>query len=119
MNNSSNYKKSPIVSLIAASVAVLACAAGASGACADEVSQPRTKVVGYSDLNLDSASGASAFYQRIRAAARDVCSSYDGRDAKENALRQHCFDSAVAGSVSQVNRATVTAIHHQSVGRVS
>jgi UrcA family protein len=119
MNNPINSKLNSFSSLIVAGALTLACTIGASSASADEVSLMHTKVVSYSDLNLDSQAGAAAFYRRVRSAARDVCSSYDGHDVKSIALYGHCFDSAVTGAVSQVNKANVTAIHKQASGRVS
>jgi UrcA family protein len=119
MNKSINSKLNSFSSLVVAGAVTLACTAGANSAFADEVSLMHTKVVSYSDLNLDSHAGATVFYRRIQSAARDVCSSFDGRGVQRIALYQNCFDNAVAGAVSQVNRSTVTAIHKQSAGRVS
>jgi len=118
MNNSINSKLNSLSSLVVAAAATLACTAAANNAFADEVSLMHTKVVRYSDLNLDSPAGATVFYRRVQAAARDVCSSFEGRDVERTALYEHCFDKAVAGAVSQVNKSTVTAIHQQTVGRV-
>jgi UrcA family protein len=119
MNNPINSKLNSFSSLVVAGAVALACTTAADKAFADEVSLMHTKVVSYSDLNLDSPTGATVFYRRIRSAARDVCSSFEGRDVQRVTLYQHCFDNAVAGAVSQVNKSTVTAIHNQAVGRVS
>jgi len=72
-------------------------------------------IVAYGDLNLDSEQGAKALYARLRNGAEDVCSSLEGRDLAFKKLWQSCFDNAVAGAVTQINRPGLTTLHNQIV----
>jgi len=74
-------------------------------------------IVAYGDLNLDSEQGAKALYARLRNGAEDVCSSLEGRDLAFKKLWQSCFDNAVAGAVTQINRSGLTTLHNQTVSR--
>ncbi len=100
----------------AASLVALGCAAIDSTAQAADAQQPLTRTVAYGDLNLDSEQGAKVLYARLRHAAEDVCFPLDSRDLAQKTAWQRCFNHAVASAVAQVNRATVTALHNQTVG---
>lgn len=107
-------------SLLAASFFALGCAAMGGRAQAGEPAQStNTRIVRYGELNLDSEQGAKVLYARIRSAAKDVCSSLEGRNFAEKKLWQGCFDQAVASAVGQVNNTRVTALHNQMINHAA
>jgi UrcA family protein len=106
-------------SILAAGFIALSGAATVVPAQAAEPAQSHTQIVRYGDLNLDSEQGAEVLYTRIRGAARNVCSSLDGRNLTEKKRWQGCFDKAVARAVVQVNKARVTALHNQIVNHTT
>ena len=73
-----------------------------------------SKKVSYSDLNLDREEGAAVLYQRLKSAARHVCSTRtlvlrgSLHEAKE---RQACYRDTLDAAVSQVNNQHVNKIH--------
>jgi UrcA family protein len=71
-----------------------------------------TKKVTFKDLDLSTASGAEALYQRITDAAREVC-----RGAELNAIRS-CRAIAVEDAVKGVGSPLLSSVHRSSVERV-
>jgi UrcA family protein len=85
-------------------VVILAAASFASGANAVEPSPgASSRTVRYSDLNLNTASGAKVLYQRIRGAAKSVCGDVDSKRLEEAAVAKACLDRAIVSSVRAVN----------------
>jgi UrcA family protein len=101
--------------ILAISLVALGYGAIGSRAQAADPQQPLTKTVAYGDLNLDSEQGAKVLYARLRHAAEDVCRPLQGRDLTQAGIWQHCFNDAVDSAVGQVNKISVTALHHQAV----
>jgi UrcA family protein len=91
--------------------------AGMGGRVQAAEAQYDTTIVAFGDLNLDSDQGVKLLYARLRNGAEDVCSSFEGRDLVFKRLWQSCFDRAVASAVVQVNRTSLTTLHHQTVIR--
>lgn len=104
-------------SMIAAALVALVCAASANTTQASEPGGPLTKKVVYGDLNLETESGASTLYKRLRIAAAEVCAPYKSIDLARRIAWQTCVDRAVTSAVEQVNRPMVTAVHNRSVNR--
>jgi UrcA family protein len=76
--------------------------------------------VPYSDLNLANAAGANALYQRIRGAARKVC-TLDGEvwyGTQSPALRQ-CIHSAIEQAVMKVNSPVLVAMYKAKNSRTA
>jgi|SRR5712671_2044640 len=71
--------------------------------------------VKYQELDLSSNQGASALYARLRTASKVVCASLDGRELKQHAAYQSCFNQALSAAVIHVNKQTVTALHERSL----
>jgi UrcA family protein len=71
-----------------------------------------TKTVSFRDLDLSTASGAEALYERITAAARVVCRSAE--PAEKSACRAKAVDDAVAGVASPL----LSSVHRSTVERV-
>jgi UrcA family protein len=78
--------------------------APASGAPSDA----REVTVRFGDLDLSNLQGATAtaLYRRIRWAAEQVCSPFDGRDIASKIRMETCVHRAVADAVTTVNRPT-------------
>jgi UrcA family protein len=72
----------------------------ASGAYADA----REVTVRFGDLDLSNLQGATALDRRIRLAAEQVCSPFDGRDIASKIRMEACVHRAVADAVTTVNR---------------
>jgi UrcA family protein len=103
---SPSLKRSLQAVLLAAVFCVAAVAA------ADDAAETRSVTVRYGDLNLSSETGVEQLYDRIRAAARDVCGS--PREMMPLQVRQQrtqCANVAVAAAVKQVNNRILTAMH--------
>jgi UrcA family protein len=67
--------------------------------------------VRYDDLNLSTTAGVNKLYQRISAAARQVCPDVYSRDPHVALAGQHCLSSAVAKAVSEVNSPSLAMLH--------
>jgi UrcA family protein len=83
---------------ILAGALALACA---GTACAGENSDAPKVTVQFSDLNLATAEGAAALYDRIALAARRVCPFLESAMIQAPAV-QDCFHKAIADAVLQV-----------------
>jgi len=97
--------------LAALSACLIAAVAGAANA-AEPV---RSVSVKYDDLNLGSEQGNKALYNRIVAAAREVCraGSVDIRDLHVFADERACETQAIAQAVEHVPSAKLAALHLQ------
>lgn len=80
----------------------------ADGAASQEF---RTIVVQYEDLNIANPKGMQLLYQRIVAAANQVCDSGDHRSVQAFARDRHCKELSIAHAVEAVNRPELTALH--------
>lgn len=109
LRNSKNILFGAVAAVSFASVAQMAQAA-------DGVDARPALTVHYSDLNLDTPTGAAVLYQRIRHAAEQVCGKADSRRLEEIVVAQDCMDKAIASSVSAVGNAQLTS---QYVARLS
>lgn len=67
--------------------------------------------VRYDDLNLATTAGVNKLYQRISAAARQVCPDIYSRDPHIVLAAQHCQAAAVAKAVSEVNSPSLAMLH--------
>ena len=95
----------------AALAALLAISAPAVAA-AQTVSSDTVNIsVKYSDLNLNSPSGAQALMHRIDTAATSLCGgSPDGRDLGDSARFQKCHTAAVDQAMSKLGPNDVAAL---------
>jgi len=97
--------------LALSSLALLACSATAFAA-PGRVGDIATKVVRFKDLDLATAEGAQALYERIKFAASVVC-----RDAGYTKIRA-CQAQAVDEAVRAVGRPLLSSVHRSTVDRV-
>jgi UrcA family protein len=79
-----------------------------------QAAQPETGVpsvvVKYTDLDLTSDAGNVALYQRIAAAAKQVCPAGDSRDLKQFASSHACQATAIRQAVDQVSSPRLAAV---------
>ena len=106
---------SKFVNVVTASI--IALALGAPSIAADEADaglKGTAKKVSYSDLNLDKEEGAIILYQRLKIAARQVCSvrtlTLKG-SLLEVAEKNVCFHDTLDAAVSQLDNQTVNNLH--------
>ncbi len=97
----------------------LVCAALAAGlsvhasfANAEEITDER--VVIYQESTLSNDEGAAQLYDRLQAAAREVCRGVRGRDAGSAKQYRACYDKALADAVADVNQQTLTSLHDRA-----
>jgi UrcA family protein len=86
--------------------------AAAFAAAPSRVGEVATKTVRFADLDLSTADGAQALYERIVTAARSVC-----RDADSRVVRE-CRARAVAEAVRGVGSPLLSAAHRSTIERV-
>ncbi|MBI1732956.1 MAG: UrcA family protein [Gammaproteobacteria bacterium] len=67
--------------------------------------------VTFSDLDLDRGAGAETLYQRLRAAAKKVCGTADGRDLSATHERRRCYREALDRAVNDVNNERLEKLH--------
>ena len=95
-----NYSKN--IALV--TIAIVGVAAFATGAQADDASLgANSRVVHYSDLNLNTSAGAKVLYQRILGAAERVCGDADARRMQRVVAVKACVDQAIVSSVRAIN----------------
>jgi UrcA family protein len=74
--------------------------------------------VRYHDLNLNSREGTAALYERIHAAAVDVCKSVEGPQPVPRVLWNEwnaCINHAVANAVHAVHNENLSAYHWERI----
>lgn len=102
-------------STIAAAGLLMGLGATASAKGVYDVRTPElpSRTISVSDLDLSSADGAEALYERIRAAARRVCiEEHDQWWIKASTMhRNRCIEKAVEQAVESANQPTLTAVH--------
>lgn len=67
------------------------------------------KTVKFADLNLQTPEGAKTLYNRIRAAAKQVCDANDSDPILREA-KPRCIDKAIDGAVRAVDAPYLTAL---------
>ncbi len=92
---------------------------------ADSVDQRPTVAVRFSDLNLDTRTGAETVFHRIQIAADAVCNEYAPRGTLlPSAAYQSCLREAVSAAVRTVDSPLLTAYYgehhdHHTLNTVS
>jgi UrcA family protein len=111
-----NYVRNLFLAACAATSLGLTPAMG-HGAFGSEGVSPATKTVKYSDLNLATANGVQALYQRIEAAANEVCDTRENRLLKMNSLYRNCMRRSVDLAVTTIGHPALAALHAQRTGQ--
>lgn len=113
MKSSIKTRSNSIISFIAAGLLAVAAMTAAPDVHAAEQGDALTKSVGYGDLDLNSPKGVEVLYARLRSAARDVCTPFEGRELNSRVLWDKCYDHAISAAVSAINKPALTAFHNQ------
>lgn len=71
----------------------------------------RRQEVRFADLDLSREAGAETLYQRIRAAARDVCWTPGVLGLLMVTETRHCIEQATARAIADVNAPSLTRYH--------
>lgn len=69
---------------------------------------PASLTVQFADLDLDRAQAVSALFNRIKAAARQVCEPLDGKLAQQHQQYRTCVSFALQTAVARVDRPQLT-----------
>jgi UrcA family protein len=96
---------------LAFSTAVLVACAVVSSAFADE--EVRSETVKFQDLNVNTAAGVEALYQRIHSAAKRVCSE---SDPLQQIAAGACARKAEVRAIDKVNLPQLTAYYRMKTG---
>lgn len=67
--------------------------------------------VEFSDLDLARGAGVEVLYRRLRAAAKSVCGTNDGRNLNGRQEWRKCYDQALDEAVAKVNNSRLTELH--------
>lgn len=102
----------------AAALAACLCIGVAASAHAAPVAAERAVTVSFGDLNLTGDAGTQVLYQRIVAAAGQVCELDDIRDLRQVADARACRARAIEEAVHEVNSPRLVAVYsaHQPRG---
>jgi len=102
-------KKSAMTKLAVAAAVMTALVSALPAAAAN--GELPSVTVKYSDLDPSQPRGATALYERIRAASDHVCASLGHGDALSNMHMQDCVDKVTAQAVANANLPQLTAVH--------
>jgi UrcA family protein len=91
-------------------VALAGCALGATSALQAAEPAAPSVVVTYTDLDLATDSGNQALYQRIAAAAKQVCPAEVTRDLKQFTSSRACQAAAIRQAVDEVSSPRLAAV---------
>jgi len=104
-------------SVIATSLfSVLSSSLAALPAAADSF-EPLKVIVKFGDLDISHPQGAAVLYGRIRAAAQNVCSPFDGRGLSAKMHLDACVKKAVADAVTTVDEPALFAVYGAKMGK--
>ena len=67
--------------------------------------------VSYGDLDLSRNADAKVLYDRLRAAAKSVCGTFDARNLRMRQAALECDQHSLASAVNDVGNANVAAAH--------
>jgi UrcA family protein len=83
---------------------------------ASDGTEPLQAKVKYGDLNVSSPSGAGTLYNRIRAAAENVCHPFNNRDFASQKLLSACVHKAMSDTVNEINEPALFTIYNAKTG---
>ena len=97
----------------------IACVMGTAALCSAlstsvEAEDAPSKTVRFSDLDITKSDGAKVLYNRIRAAAQDVCGLSAGTDPIQRMATKGCIEKAVDKAVKDVNAPMLTQLRFGS-----
>jgi UrcA family protein len=80
--------------------------------------EPPKVTVKFADLDISHEQGAAALYRRIRAAALNVCSPFDGSGLLAKAHLNGCVNAAVAEAVTAVGKPALLDVYSAKTGKI-
>lgn len=92
---------------------IVTLASGFLPANAADATQVRSITVKFADLNVSSPEGAAALYDRIRSAAKTVCSPAESSPSPFKIEFNACVHQAIADAVTKVNRMELYTVYNQ------
>lgn len=101
---------------LAITVAIIATGAGvaSAGDLSADGRSVRSTTVAFSRADSQSSDGALALYERLRAAASEVCADAGSIHSVGGGDYKHCKSTALTQAVQEVNIPAVSAIHTRS-----
>lgn len=94
------------------------CALGMAALCAPSISvqaaDEESNTVRFADLNIYTPEGATVLYDRIRAAAQQLCGTAVSRDANLHQAMEPCVEKAIDNAVKEINAPYLTALRFGS-----
>ena len=79
--------------------------------------EPLKVTVKFGDLDISHPRGAAVLYGRIRAAAQNACSPFDGGGLLAKMHLDACVEKAVADAVSTVDEPALFAVYSAKMGK--
>jgi UrcA family protein len=79
--------------------------------------EPLKVTVKFGDLDISRPQGAAVLYLRIRAAAQNVCSPFDGSGLSAKMHLDACVKKAVADAVTTVDNPALFAVYSAKTGK--
>jgi UrcA family protein len=76
------------------------------------------RIVHFADLDLSHSAGVAVLYQRIRAAAHEVCQPLSERDLTLRAASRSCVVDAVDQAVSDIHSPALSRYHQMKTEAV-
>jgi UrcA family protein len=113
-NTAHNAYLAALTALCVLTGSLVSSSAGAAG-----VADFPTATVRYSDLNLTNTDGVRVLYQRLKAASRQVCRTYEGPELARIADWRACYDRALNGAIAKLNVPILTSMHSKSGERAT
>ncbi|MEO8306660.1 MAG: UrcA family protein [Pseudomonadota bacterium] len=111
MATSKEFKsRGGLVAVRALALSALGIASAHAGSTAGNMTGPDV-TVRYSDLDIDTESGATALLKRIKVAAGSVCASLNHGDIASRANVDKCNAQLTDAAVTKVNHPVLASIH--------
>jgi UrcA family protein len=81
---------------------------------ANAAEAPKQQVISLRGLDLGRPTDVAALYDRIRTAARTVCSAGPVTGSPRNAVEARCIAASVESAVATIDKAPLTAMHREA-----
>lgn len=81
------------------------------------LTETRSVVVSYADLDLSRQAGVDTLYTRLRSASKTVCGTRDVRIVQRRRDWDRCYDEALDNAVATVGVEQMVAEHRAQTGR--
>jgi UrcA family protein len=75
--------------------------------------------VSYAQFDMSQPAAANQLYQKLHAAAKQVCEPFNGAQLRQKADFRACVDETLATAVAAVNKPLLSNVHASKTGGVS